>query len=75
MSRLYFWFERRRLPAEEDVVRQGDDADLCAGLCVALAGFIMGAATAEGEEARRVHANAITRIAHAAIDWGAERAL
>ena len=52
--------------------RACDDADLCAGLCIALASFIMGAATAEGEEARRIHSTAITRIAHAAIDWGAE---
>ena len=52
-----------------------DDTDLGAGLCVALASFIMGAATAEGEEARRIHSTAIIRIAHAAIDWGAERAL
>ena len=29
ISRLYFWFTRRRFPPEEDVVRQGDDADFC----------------------------------------------
>ena len=26
ISRLYFWFERRRYAAETDVVKQGDDA-------------------------------------------------
>ena len=29
VERLYFWFERRKLGPEEDVVRQGDEADFC----------------------------------------------
>jgi CRP-like cAMP-binding protein len=29
ISRLYFWFDRRKLGPEEDVVRQGDAADFC----------------------------------------------
>ena len=29
VTRLYFWFERKRMAPEEDVVRQGDDADFC----------------------------------------------
>lgn len=29
ISRLYFWFDRRRLPTEANVVTQGDDADFC----------------------------------------------
>jgi len=29
ICRLYFWFERRRLPPESDVVTQGDEADFC----------------------------------------------
>jgi len=29
MSRLYYWFERRKMAPETDVVKQGDDADFC----------------------------------------------
>ena len=29
MARLYFWFQKKRLPPETDVVKQGDDADFC----------------------------------------------
>jgi len=29
MARLYYWFDRRKLAPETDVVKQGDDADFC----------------------------------------------
>ena len=29
VARLYFWFEKKKLAPEEDVVKQGDDADFC----------------------------------------------
>ena len=29
LSRLYFWLERRRHRQDEDVVRQGEEADFC----------------------------------------------
>jgi len=29
VARLYFWFERKRFGPEEDVVREGDNADFC----------------------------------------------
>ena len=46
-----------------------------AGVCLALAGFVMGAATAKGVRARAEHAAAIARLAHAAADWEAASAL
>ena len=29
ISRLFFWFERKRYAATDDVVKQGDDANFC----------------------------------------------
>ena len=51
MARLYFWFERRKLAPEEDVVKQGSDADFCFIIRSGRCDVLVEVADGEGEGA------------------------